>query len=55
MGLIDISNKEAVIILRAMIQQRAQIHSRGNGKSFMELRKLQAIAKAIEVLEKTPD
>lgn len=45
--MIEMSNQEAANILKSM--------ARGNGKSLTTLKCVQAIQKAIDILEKTPD
>ena len=51
----EMSNQEAANILRKITNHFTQMIQRGNGKSHTALRCVQAIQKAIEILEKTPD
>lgn len=51
----DISNQEAATILKNMSRFFLNRIARGNGKSLTALRHIQAIEKAIDLLEKTPD
>lgn len=49
------TNKEASDILRKMLMPRFGCTPRGNGKSYMLTQVIEALAKAIKVLEETPD
>lgn len=51
----EMSNQEAANILRKITNHFTQMISRGDGKSLTALRCVQAIQKAIDILEKTPD
>lgn len=52
----DMTNKEAAAILKHFLNSRVNvIGGRGNGKTYMQLRIIQAFCKAIDILEKTPD
>ena len=51
----EMSNQEAANILRNTVLGYGLKISRGNGKSLTALRCIQAIQKAIDILEKTPD
>ena len=51
----EMSNREAANILRKITNHFTQMIPRGNGKSLTALRWAQAIQKAIDILEKTPD
>lgn len=51
----EMSNQEAANILRKITNHFTQMIPRGNGKSLTALRCVQAIQKAIDILEKTPD
>ena len=51
----EMTNQEAANILRKITNHFTQMISRGSGKSLTELRCVQAIQKAIDILEKTPD
>lgn len=52
---LEMTNKEAANILKLILNTRICVLARGNGKSLMNLRIIQAFAKAIDILEKTPD
>ena len=51
----EMSNLEAANILRKLVRHLTLMIARGNGKSLTALRCVQAIQKAIDILEKTPD
>lgn len=51
----EMSNLEAANILRKLVRHLTLMTARGNGKSLTTLRCVQAIQKAIDILEKTPD
>lgn len=51
----EMSNLEAANILRNVVHHFTQMIARGNGKSLTVLRYAQAMGKAIDILEKTPD
>ena len=51
----EMSNLEAANILRKITNYFTQMIVRGNGKSLTVLRYTQAMGKAIDILEKTPD
>ena len=51
----EMSNQEAANILKNIVQGYGLKIPRGNGKSLTVLRRVQAIQKAIGILEKTPD
>lgn len=51
----DISNQEAANIIRNFIQGTRFSFARGSGKSYTQLRYMQALAKAVDVLENTPN
>lgn len=51
----EMSNLEAANILRNLVRHLTLMIPRGNGKSLTTLRCVQAIQKAIDILEKTPD
>lgn len=51
----EMSNREAANILRKITNHFTSMIARGNGKSLTVLRYAQAMGKAIEVLENTPD
>lgn len=51
----EMSNLEAANILRKLVRHLTLMIARGNGKSLTALRYIQAIEKAIDILEKTPD
>lgn len=49
------TNKEAADILKRIYMPNFGIMPRGNGKSMTALQLIEALAKAIKVLEETPD
>lgn len=51
----EMSNQEAANILKNIVLGYGLKIPRGNGKSLITLRCVQAIQKAIDILEKTPD
>ena len=51
----EMSNQEATNILKNIVLGYGLKIPRGNGKSLTTLRCVQAIQKAIDILEKTPD
>lgn len=51
----EMTNQEAANILRNLVHHFTQMIPRGNGKSLTALRCAQAIQKAIDILEKTPE
>ena len=51
----EISNQEAANILKNLVHHFTSMIPRGDGKSLTALRCVQAIQKAIDILEKTPD
>ena len=51
----EMSNLEAANILRKLVRHLTLMIARGNGKSLTVLRYTQAMGKAIDILEKTPD
>ena len=51
----EMSNREAANILRNLVHHFTSMIPRGSGKSLTTLRCVQAIQKAIDILEKTPD
>ena len=51
----EMSNQEAAYILRNIVLGYGLKIPRGNGKSLTASRCIQAIKKAIDILEKTPD
>ena len=51
----EMSNQEAADVLRNVVLGYGLKTQRGNGKSLTALRCVQAIQKAIDILEKTPD
>ena len=51
----EMSNQEAANVLRKLVRNLTLMIARGNGKSLTALRCVQAIQKAIDILEKTPD
>ena len=52
---LSMSNKEAARVLKRFLHGHSIIGGRGNGKSLTMLLTLQALSKAIDLLEKTPD
>lgn len=52
---LEMSNQEAANILRNQMGYSITCYGRGGEKTVMQLRKLQAFVKAIDLLEKTPD
>lgn len=51
----EMSNREAANILRKLVHHLTLMIARGNGKSLTVLRYAQAMSKAIDILENTPD
>lgn len=51
----EMSNQEAANILRKLVHHLTLMIPRGNGKSLTILRYAQAMGKAIDILENTPD
>lgn len=51
----EMSNLEAANVLRNLVHHFTSMIPRGNGKSLTTLRCVQAIQKAIDILEKKPD
>ena len=51
----EMSNQEAANILKNIVRGYGLKTPRGDGKSLTALRCVQAIQKAIDILEKTPD
>lgn len=51
----EMSNLEAANILRKLVRHFTSMIARGNGKSLTVLRYAQAMSKAIDILENTPD
>lgn len=51
----EMTNQEAANILRNLVHHFTSMIARGNGKSLTVLRYAQAMGKAIDILEKTPD
>lgn len=51
----EMSNLEAANILRKLVRHLTQMIARGNRKSLTVLRYAQAMSKAIDILENTPD
>lgn len=51
----EMTNLEAANILRKLFRHFTQMIARGNGKSLTVLRYAQAMEKAIDILENTPD
>lgn len=51
----EMTNLEAANIFRKLVRHLTQMIARGDGKSLTVLRYAQAMSKAIDLLEKTPD
>lgn len=51
----EMSNLEAANILRKLVRHLTLMIARGNGKSLTVSRYAQAMSKAIDILENTPD
>ena len=51
----EMSNQEAANILRNLVHHFTSMIARGDGKSLTVLRYAQAMSKAIDILENTPD
>lgn len=53
--ILNMTNQQAAEILKMQVQVRFAAMGRGNGKTFTNACILEALMKAIELLEKTPD
>ena len=53
--ILNMTNEQAAEILKMQLQIRMATMGRGNGKTFTNACIAQAMIKAIELLEKTPD
>ena len=54
-NMFEMSNQEAANILKNIVLRYGLKSPRGDGKSLTALRCIQAMGKAIDILEKTPD